>query len=62
MRNIKLAHKLWDDGELYEFVPEDTYEAIAEILRWIASFTATENANMNMLTMIIGEIDKMETD
>lgn len=37
VRNIKLAHKLWEDGELYEFVPEETYEAIAEILRWIAS-------------------------
>lgn len=37
VRNIKLAHRLWDSGELYEFVPEDTYEAIAEILRWISS-------------------------
>lgn len=37
VRNIKLAHKLWDNGEIYEFVPEDTYEAVAEIIRWIAS-------------------------
>lgn len=37
VRNIKLAHKLWDNGELYEFVPEDTYEPIAEILRWIST-------------------------
>lgn len=37
MRNIELAHKLWDESDLYEFVPEDTYEAVAEILRWIAS-------------------------
>ncbi|MGK5595543.1 MAG: type III secretion system export apparatus subunit SctU [Parachlamydiaceae bacterium] len=37
VRNIKLAHKLWDEGELYEFIPEDSYEAVAEILRWIAS-------------------------
>lgn len=43
VRNIKLAHRLWDGGELYEFVPEDTYEAIANILRWIASLS-TENA------------------
>ena len=28
--------------ELYEYVPEDTYEAIAEILRWIASLEETE--------------------
>lgn len=37
VRNIKLAHKLWDNGDLYEFIPEDTYEAVAEILRWISS-------------------------
>lgn len=37
VRNIKLAHRLWENGEIYEYVPEDTYEALAEILRWIAS-------------------------
>lgn len=37
MRNIPLAHKLWDEGEVYEYVPEETYEALAEILRWVAS-------------------------
>lgn len=37
VRNIKLAHTLWLTGEIYEYVPEETYEAIAEILRWIAS-------------------------
>lgn len=35
VRNIRLAHELWDNGDLYEFVPETTYEAIAEILRWL---------------------------
>lgn len=37
LRNIPLAHKLWEEGEIYEYVPEETYEALAEILRWIAS-------------------------
>ncbi|MBS0654861.1 MAG: type III secretion system export apparatus subunit SctU [Verrucomicrobia bacterium] len=37
VRNIPLAHKLWEEGKLYEYVPEETYEALAEILRWIAS-------------------------
>lgn len=37
MRNIPLAHELWERGEIYEYVPEDTFEAIAEILRWVAS-------------------------
>lgn len=43
VRNIKLAHKLWNDGEVYEYVPEESYEPIAEILRWIASLQ-TEDA------------------
>lgn len=37
LRNIALAHKLWDEGEVYEYVPEETYEALSEILRWVAS-------------------------
>jgi len=37
VRNIKLAHRLWEDGEIYEYVPEDSYEAIAEIMRWIVA-------------------------
>lgn len=37
MRNIPLAHKLWDEGELYQYIPEDTYEAVAEIIRWVYS-------------------------
>lgn len=37
VRNIKLAHKLWEDGELFEYIPEDTYEAVAKILLWINS-------------------------
>lgn len=43
VRNIKLAHKLWNEGDVYEFVPEDSYEAIADIIRWIASLN-TEDA------------------
>jgi type III secretion protein U len=37
IRNIKLAHKLWEEGEVHEFIPESSYEAVAQILRWIAS-------------------------
>lgn len=37
LRNISLAHKLWDEGEIYDYVPEETYEALSEILRWVAS-------------------------
>ena len=42
MRNIPLAHRLWEEGKLYEYIPEDTYEPVAEILRWIASLQEEE--------------------
>jgi len=35
IRNIKLAHELWEKGELFEYVPEETYEALSEIIRWV---------------------------
>lgn len=43
VRNIRLARKLWDEGDVHEFVPEDAYEALAEILRWIDALQ-TEDA------------------
>lgn len=40
LRNIHLAHLLWEEGELWEYVPEDTYSAMAEILQWIQAMQA----------------------
>lgn len=37
MRNIPLAHQLYEQGEINAYVPKETYEAIAEILRWLSS-------------------------
>lgn len=42
VRNIPLAHKLWEESKLYEYVPEETYEVVAEILRWISSLEYDE--------------------
>ena len=42
IRNIPLAHKLWEDGKLYEYIPEESYEPVAEILKWIASLSTDE--------------------
>lgn len=36
VRNIPLAHTLWDKAKLFEYIPEETYEPVAEILRWLA--------------------------
>lgn len=40
LRNIGLAHDLYDNGEVWEFIPEAAYEPVAEILRWIAAIEA----------------------
>lgn len=47
VRNISLAHTLWEEGEVYEFVPENTYEAIAEILRWLSTLNTESEFQYN---------------
>ncbi len=42
MRNVSLAHQLLDEGEVNKFVPETTYEAIGEILLYVASLRIQE--------------------
>jgi flagellar biosynthesis protein FlhB len=37
MRNVPLAHELFENGKVYEYIPAETYEAVAEILRLIAT-------------------------
>lgn len=48
IRNIPLAHRLWEDGKLYEYIPEQTYEPVAEILRWIAALAEDPNAELKL--------------
>lgn len=36
VQNIPLAHKLWEEGEIYEYISEENYEAMAEVLRWVS--------------------------
>lgn len=40
MRNVPLAHQLWEEGKELKFIPESTYEAIGEILLYITSLGA----------------------
>lgn len=40
MRNVPLAHQLLDEGKPNEFIPESTYDAIGDILLYIASLKA----------------------
>lgn len=42
MRNVALAQTLFEKGELYQYIPEETYEAVAEILRWLEGLENNE--------------------
>ena len=42
MRNVDLAQTLYQKGEISDYIPEETYEAVAEILKWIEQMEAGE--------------------
>lgn len=49
MRNPELARELYYKGEISDYVPEDTYQAIAEVLKWISSLEEErEDVNMEL--------------
>lgn len=48
MRNVELARELYSKGKISDYVPEDTYEAIAEILKWIDSLEDNPDANTEL--------------
>lgn len=45
MRNVDLARELYSKGKISDYIPEDTYQAVAEILKWIESLE--NNPDMN---------------
>ncbi len=48
MRNVNLARELYSKGKISEYIPEETYEAVAEILKWIESLEENPDANMEL--------------
>lgn len=48
MRNVPLAQELYNNGQISQYVPEETYEAIAEILKWIAQLEKEEEYNTEL--------------
>ena len=42
VRNISLARTLFEEAKLYEYIPEKTYEPVAEIMRWLAELKHEE--------------------
>lgn len=42
MRNVVLAQVLFQKGKISDYIPEETYQAVAEILRWLESLEKPE--------------------
>ncbi len=49
MRNVDLARDLYSKGKISDYIPEDLYEPVAEILRWIESLEKNPDINMELL-------------
>jgi len=48
MRNVDLARELYSKGKISDYIPEDTYEAVAEILKWIESLEGNPDVNTEL--------------
>jgi len=48
MRNVDLAQNLHNNGRVNGYVPEDTYKAIAEILKWIDALEENPEYNVEL--------------
>ena len=40
MRNVPLAHDLWDHATVNQYIPSEMIEPVAEVLRWVQEVTA----------------------
>jgi len=49
MRNVDLARQLYTKGRISDYIPEDAYEAVAEILKWIKSLEDNPDINEELL-------------
>ncbi len=48
MRNVDLAHTLFEKGEIGDYIPEETYQAVSEILKWLEAIEAQETAHLDL--------------
>lgn len=48
MRNVDLARELYTKGKISDYIPEDTYQAVAEILKWIESLEENPDVNAEL--------------
>ena len=48
MRNVDLARNLYTKGKIAEYIPEDLYPAVAEIIKWIESLEDNPDVNKEL--------------
>lgn len=48
MRNVPLAQELYNKGRIGHYVPEETYEAIAEVLKWLNQIEVADSPEYNV--------------
>ncbi len=48
MRNVALAHTLYEKGRISEYIPEETYQAVAEILKWLTTLEPGAEYNVEL--------------
>ncbi|MFY7842519.1 MAG: type III secretion system export apparatus subunit SctU [Rhabdochlamydiaceae bacterium] len=48
MRNVPLARLLFEKGRISDYVPEESYQAIAEILKWISNMESDTDYNQEL--------------
>lgn len=48
MRNVELARDLYTKGKIADYIPEFTYDAVAEILKWIKSLEDNPDTNTEL--------------
>ena len=49
MRNVDLARELYMKGKISDYIPEETYPVVAEILKWIDSLEQNPDINNELL-------------
>ncbi|MCB1119084.1 MAG: EscU/YscU/HrcU family type III secretion system export apparatus switch protein, partial [Chlamydiia bacterium] len=54
VRSVRLAHTLFEKGEIYDYVPEETYAALAEILRWVAALNTEDEYSYEERAEMLG--------
>lgn len=48
MRNPTLAQTLFEKGKISDYIPEETYQAVAELLRWLEGLETLETTGLEL--------------